>query len=261
MAVYRIWYTGNLQMSRSRHTWVVRLASLVVLIAPFLAQAVPLTGDPEEDTTGQEIISKYLDASKTQQQSMRGAQMEVNIAAKLPRMEKEGTLKALRTISKFGKITYKALGFSGDSFIKNEVITRYLAAESEVRDPRALAITPDNYKFKYKGTMRKNGSRVHVFQVTPRKRVVGLFRGELWLDAETAMPVREAGRFVKNPSMGLKKVEFVREYEIQDGVAILKHIESTADVRIVGRAELSIDFSNFTRQESADDGPAPSSNR
>ena len=28
------------------------------------------------------------------------------------------------------------------------------------------------------------------------------------------------GSFVKNPSVFLKKVEFVREYEIHDGVAI-----------------------------------------
>lgn len=238
----------------------MRLAGLVVLIVPFLARAVPLAADPEEDA-GQEIITKYLDASKAQQQSMRGGQMEVAILAKLPRMEKQGTLKALRTMSKLGKITYKALGFSGDSFIKSQVITRYLAAESEVHDPGALAITPVNYKFKYKGTTGKNGRQVHIFQVTPRKKAVGLFRGEIWLDAKTAMPVREQGRFVKNPSIGLKKIEFVREYEIQDGVAIPKHIQSTADVRIVGRAELSIDFSNFTRQESAEETPAPSSNQ
>ncbi|HML18934.1 MAG TPA: hypothetical protein VK419_18005 [Bryobacteraceae bacterium] len=239
---------------------LVRLAGVVVLIAPFLAQAAPPAAEPEEDAASQVIITKYLDAAKTQQRSMRGAQMEVRIAAKLPRLEKQGTLKALRTISKFGKITYKALGFSGDSFIKNEVITRYLSAESEVHDPGALAITPANYKFKYKGAMNQNGRRVQILQVTPRKKMVGLFRGEIWMDAETAMPVREAGRFVKNPSIGLKKVEFVREYEIQDGVAIPTHIESTADVRVVGRAELSIDFSNFTRQESAEDA-APDSNR
>lgn len=248
-------------MSRLRHLRAVRLAGLAVLIVPFLAQAVPLTGDPEEDVTGQQIISKYLDASKTQQENMRGAQMEVRIAAKLPSMEKQGTLKALRSISKFGKITYKALGFSGDNFIKNEVITRYLAAESDVRNPGALAITPANYKFRYKGSVGRNGRFVYIFQVTPKKKVVGLFKGEMWLDAETALPVREAGRFVKNPSIGLKKVEFVREYEIHDGVAVPTHIHSTADVRIVGKAELSIDFSNFTRQENADDDPPPSSNR
>lgn len=239
---------------------MVRLAGLALLVMPFLAPAVPLAGDSGEDAASREIISKYLDATRTQQQSLRGAQMEVRIAAKLPRLEKQGTLKALRKISRFGKITYRALGFSGDNFIKNEVITRYLAAESEVRDPGALAITPMNYKFKYKGTMVKEGRQLHIFQVTPRKKVVGLFRGEIWLDAETAMPVREAGRFVKNPSIGLKKVEFVRDYEIQDGVAIPKHIQSTADVRIVGRAELSIDFSNFTK-ESADAADSSVSNR
>ena len=246
-------------MSRFRHISLVRLAGLVVLMTPVLLRSAPHTADTEEDGASQEIISKYVGATQVQQQSMRGAQMEVFIAATLPRMEKQGTLKALRTISRFGKITYKALGFSGDNFIKNEVITRYLSAESEVRDPSALAITPANYKFKYKGTMGKNGQQVHIFQVTPRKKVVGLFRGEIWLDAKTAMPVREAGRFVKNPSIGLKKVEFVREYEIQDGVAIPKHIQSTADVRIIGRAELSIDFSNYTKPENADDAQAQAS--
>ena len=74
------------------------------------------------------------------------------------------------------------------------------------------------------------------FQVSPRRKAVGLFHGELWLDAETALPLRESGRFVKSPSVFLKKIEFVREYQIQNGVAIPKHIESKADVRVFGRA-------------------------
>ena len=78
---------------------------------------------------------------------------------------------------------------------------------------------------------------------------MGLFKGELWLDAETGMPVRESGEFVKNPSVFLKKIAFVRDYEIQGGVAIPKHIESTVDTRLVGRAELSIEFTNFRHPE------------
>ena len=137
-------------MSRSRHTRLVRLAGLVVLIAPFLAQAVPLTADPEEDPASQEIISKYLDASKTQKEShARARRWKSASKPELPRLEKQGTLKALRRISKLGMITYKALGFSGDNMIKNEVIARYLRRrKSETRD---IGITPANYKFKYKG--------------------------------------------------------------------------------------------------------------
>ena len=229
------------------------LACAYLALAGALVSASESGGDPET----QEILNKYMAARETQKQALRGAQMQVDIDAKLPRLEKQGTLKALRRISKLGKITYKALGFSGDNTIKNEVITRYLAAESEAPEN---AIVPANYKFKYKGEAQRDGQNVQVFQVTPRKKRVGMFKGELWLDAATAMPVREAGRLVKTPSVFLKKVDFVNEYEIRNGIAIPKRFQSTADVRVFGRAELNVDFSNFTRQENAD-GLAASSNR
>jgi hypothetical protein len=204
------------------------------------------------------IVEKYLEATRTQKEAMRGVQMEVSLEARLPRLEKHGRLRALRTISKLGMITYKALGFSGDSMIKNQVIARYLDGESQTRD---IGITRANYKFKYKGQVQRDGRKVYVLQVTPRKKVVGLFRGELWLDAETAMPVREAGQFVKSPSMFLKKIEFVRDYQMQDGVAVPKHVESTANVRVLGRAELSIDYSNISRQDFAEDAALATPNR
>ena len=84
--------------------------------------------------------------------------------------------------------------------------------------------------------------------------MVGLFKGELWVDTETGMPVRESGQFVKSPSVFLKKIAFVRDYELQDnGVSIPAHIESMVDTRIVGRAELEISFSKFTRPTGDDD--------
>ena len=224
------------------------LASLALAV-PTAVRALPAGGSA--DDSGVEILNKFLNATRTQQETLRGAQMEVNISAKLPKLEKQGALRALRRISRLGQITYKALGFSGDSSIKQEVITRYLAAESEARDTGSIAITPTNYKFKYKGAVEQDGREVRIFQITPKKKKIGLFRGELWLDAETGMPVREAGQFVKNPSVFLKKIEFVQDFELQDGVAIPKHFAGTVDTRLVGRAELSIDFSNFSRAEIA----------
>jgi hypothetical protein len=198
------------------------------------------------------IVTKYVDATHAQQEAMRGVQMEVDIDAQIPSLEKHGRLRALRKISRLGVITYKALGFSGDNTVKQEVITRYLAAESEGRENGTIAISPVNYKFKLKGEMERAGRRVDILQITPRKKMVGLFKGELWVDAETGMPVRETGQFVKSPSVFLKKIAFQRDYEIQNGISIPAHIESTVDTRIVGRAELEISFSNFT-QQSADE--------
>ncbi|HUA83827.1 MAG TPA: hypothetical protein VMB85_08200 [Bryobacteraceae bacterium] len=230
-----------------------RVFSRIVLGAGVcLAFALPFLRAAEsgEGADTQQILTRYLSARRTQRDSLRGVEMQVKIVAKLPRLEKQGTLKALRRISKLGKITYKALGFSGDSTIKDEIIARYLSAESQSPE---TAITPVNYKFKYRGRANQDGRLVQIFQITPRKKRVGMFKGELWLDAETAMPVRESGRLVKTPSVFLKKVEFVNEYEIQNGVAIPKRFESKADVRIFGRAELNVDFSNFSRAETTDE--------
>jgi len=202
------------------------------------------------------IIDKYVDATHVQEESLRGLQMEVNIDAQLPKLEKHGKLRALRKISLLGKITYKALGFSGDNTVKKEVITRYLAAESAARENGTIAITPANYKFRYAGRLVQNGVITQIMDITPKKKAVGLFKGQIWIDAVSGMPVREVGQFVKTPSVFLKKIAFVRDYEIRNGVAFPSHIQSTVDTRIVGRAELEINFSNFTRENSSDDEPA-----
>jgi hypothetical protein len=207
----------------------------------------------EADDATLDIVNKYLDATKVQQAALRGCQMDVDIDAKLPRLEKQGKLRALRIVSRLGQIIYKGLDFTGDNTIKKEVIARYLEAESQARDDGSMAISPENYKFRLKAKLTQNENVTYIFQLTPKKKRQGLFKGELWLDAATGMPVRESGQLVKNPSVFLKKVEFVREYQLENGVALPSHIESTVDTRIAGKAELSINFSHFTHEHDVDE--------
>lgn len=217
---------------------------------------VPLYADGagEADDSKSEIVTRYLDARRTQAEALRGVQMEASIDAKLPRLEKQGKMRVLRKISRLGKISFRMLGFQGDDTIKQEVIARYLNLESESTDKPDISVTPDNYKFHLKATMSDGGHRTYIFQVTPKRKAVGLFKGELWLDAQTGMPLRESGQLVKNPSIFLKKVVFVHDYQLKDGVSIPKHIESTVDTRIAGRAQLEIEFTNFAKAED-DDSP------
>jgi hypothetical protein len=199
-----------------------------------------------------DIVARYMDARRTQAEVLRGVQMECEISAKLPRLEKQGRMQVLRKISRFGKISFRMLGFQGDSTIKQEVIARYLNLESDSSDSSTIAITPDNYKFRLKTTISDGVRRTYIFQLAPKRKAVGLFKGELWLDAETGMPLRESGQLVKSPSIFLKKVEFVHDYQMKDGVSIPKHIQSTVDTRIAGRAELNIEFTNFAKAEDDD---------
>ena len=203
------------------------------------------------------LITKYQTATIAQQKVLRGVQMQVDIDAKLTKLEKTGKFRGLRSISKLGSITYKMLGFSGDNTIKKEVIARYLQSDADSHDNALPAITPANYKFREKAVLENAGRKTYIFAIKPRKKQVGLFEGELWLDAETGMPVREAGRFVKNPSVFLKTVDFVRDYEIRDGISYPKTIQSTADVRVFGKAELNISFSNYTKADASDEEQVP----
>jgi hypothetical protein len=200
------------------------------------------------------IVESYCAASRSQQQSLKGASMDIEIAATLPKLKKQGKLHALRRISALGRITYEMLRFEGDGTVKNQVITRYLTEEAKLQKEQApsVAVTPENYKFKYKGKSAWNGRDVHVFQLTPRKKREGLYKGEIWIDAATYLRVRESGYLVKNQSILLKRVEFVRNYEIQDGIAVPRRVESVVQTRLFGKAELTIDFTNFSIDGSAE---------
>lgn len=209
--------------------------------------AADLTAPPPVAASEAEVVGRYLTASQRQQTALRGVSMEVDIDANVPKLQRQGKLHALRNISKVGKITYRMLGFNGDNSVKKDVIARYLSAEIESQAGPNISISPDNYKFKLKGLRDEGNGAYYVLAVCPRKKMVGLFKGEIWLDRQTYLPVRESGRFVKNPSVFLKKMEFIKTYAVQDGVAIPQSLRSYVDTRLFGPVELSIDFTHFAK--------------
>ena len=205
------------------------------------------------------VVQQYLETAQIRETALRGVEMQVEIGAELPKLEKTGSLSAVRRISCGGQVTYTVLESTGDLRVRREIINRYLAAESQGRNAGSISITPANYELRLKSTIGPEGHRVQIFRIKPRRKKVGLFKGELWLDAKTGMPLREDGQFVKVPSIFLKSIRFVRAYEIRDGVSIPTSIESTLETRFMGRVEVNIHFHNLTYQSSSrcgSQGPA-----
>jgi hypothetical protein len=215
-----------------------------VWTAIFTVSAVAATASAPSDA----IVANYCTASQIQAQTTRGASMDVQIDASLPKLKKHGRLHALRRISPLGLIRYERAQFEGDRVVIREVISRYLTAEVDAQKAQSaeFAVTPRNYKFKSKGMNQSDGQDVYVFEVTPRQKREKLFKGEVWIDARTFLKVRESGYLVKNPDFMVKKVNFIRKYEILDGISVPRQEQSVADVRLFGKVELTIDFSNFS---------------
>lgn len=194
------------------------------------------------------VVQQYCDATRGQEQLMQGSSMSVVIAASLPKLKKQGKLHALRRVSALGRITYEILGFEGDGTIKKQIINRYLSAEAEAQEEPTLsvAITPENYKFTRMRKTQLEGRDTYLFDVSPKHKRQGLFQGQLWIDSATFLRVQESGYLVKSPSVMLKKVAFMRKYQIRDGIAVPRQEQSVIDTRLgVGQAEMTIDFSDF----------------
>lgn len=264
------------------------LLNRIVFILFALTVVLPLSADPDlKEQLGEELFAKYQNALRGQQDAVKDVNMEVLMEGSIPKLKKQGKMSALKNVSSVGRVTWKLLGFWGDDTVKKEVMARYMQAEQEAANKVAankeaadkeaaakqdvanrheddkkkdddddekkkngdISITADNYNYKYKGLNQRNNRPVHIFELKPKHKRVGLFKGELWLDPETFLPVREAGRLVKNPSVFVKKMEFIRDYEIRDGVAYLKRMESQTDTRLVGRANLNIEYANIQKHE------------
>ena len=246
----------SLRKSKLKHPTLAAASAVLLLSSVVFGADTDDASQPQGASA--DIINKYLQATQTREDALRGVSMEVEITADVPSLQEHGRLHALRSISKVGQITYHVLGFQGSNTIKNHVIARYLQAEQQGQGDESLAITPTNYKFKFRGEKEQNGHNVYVFQLSPHKKRVGLFKGEMWLDTKTYLPLYEKGRFVKSPSIFFKKVEFTRAFAIQNGVAVPQSLSSTINVRLIGKVELNINYSNFmpSPDATASDGSA-----
>ncbi len=187
-----------------------------------------------------------LHLNKSRNRILRGVSMVTRFAGKLTKLDKVARVEARRHVAVDGAVDYDLIAKEGDKTIQKELINRFIGTEMDPHHAASgeVAITPENYKFKFKGTREENGRSVDVFELHPKKKRVGLFKGEIWMDTETGLSVHEAGTFVKSPSVFLKDIRFVRDYEIRDGFALPKSTSIYTKTRFWGMAELEVNYSD-----------------
>jgi len=193
-------------------------------------------------------LQVYRNRASLQAEQLSSYSATTLIQAELPDTQQAGEYELERQYSAPRKLAFKAVRFSGDNFVKSNVILRLLQSEVshvEKDDPSLNAITPANYKFSYKGTSQLDGHVVHVYHIKPRQKRAGLFKGRIFLDAYTASIVRAEGKLVKSPSIFIKKIEFAQDYADIDTFTFPVHIHSEAQTRIVGRAIVDIRYSDY----------------
>ncbi len=132
----------------------------------------------EPDDATNPIVDKFLNATRIQQDALRGTRMEVEIDAKLPKLKEQGKLRVLKFISRLGKISITKLGeFVGDRTVEKEVIARYLELDSDNPETSAIAITPANYHFRLKTRMTVGDTRIVRFRAEAQEKCGRVVQG------------------------------------------------------------------------------------
>lgn len=228
-------------------------ASTLPLVLPFTANSGAFTADARFSVPPVPIalprmapelaLRAYEQKSAVQSSALASYSSTTVIRASLPEVSQSGEYELQRHYSAPHNLEFKAIRFIGDGFVKTNVIARLLQSEVDhvqKDDLGSTALTTANYKFSAKGTTQIGGRTVHVFQVKPRKKRVGLFKGRIYLDAYTGSLVRAEGNVVKSPSFFVKKIEFVQDYEDIGSFTFPVHIHSEAQARLVGKTIVDI---------------------
>ncbi len=171
------------------------------------------------------------------------------ITAELPQSKQRGVFELERRYAAPKTLQFVPVQFSGDGFVKHNVINRLLQQEvdrTEKQNGAQTAITERNYKFTYKGESEIDGRSVHVYSVKPRTTVPGLFKGHVYLDVLTGAMLRAEGKLEKSPSFFIKKIDFVTDYADLNGFSLPIHIHSVTDARIIGRVVMDISTTGYS---------------
>ena len=181
------------------------------------------------------------------------ASVPFRIIVELPKLHKHGVLRGLRVITGAGRVAYTQLQFVGDNLVRTAVIGRFLSADAKLQaGSEPVGIGPADYRLSYRRTARYADRTAFVFSAEPKRRRGGLFKGELWIDTETARPLREWGELIKSPSVFLHNVYFVRDYASSSGEPSIKRIVVKLEAAFAGPVELTM-WLDEPRAEAAED--------
>jgi len=219
---------------------------------PTLARDLAITSSPQ--LSPDLALATYQRGLELQANQLAGYTAISRIDAELPDSAQKAEYELQQHYSAPASLEFSAVHSSGDAFVKSNVIIRLLQSEVDhVRhhEQSETAINSANYRFSYKGASQLNGTPVHVYEVKPHAKRVGLFKGKIYVDAVAGHLLRAQGRIVRSPSFFIKKIDFVQDYAMLDGFTLPVHTHSEAQTRIIGRAVVDITNRDYHTESAA----------
>lgn len=153
-----------------------------------------------------------------------------------------GWLEADTAFTMAAGLQYEVTAEGGSGFIRSRILRSLLQEEQQLiasGGSAGVAISPANYRLT-PGAIDAQGLARVVLQ--PLRKEKPLIVGQLFLAPDDGRIVRIEGRLARNPSFWVTRVDIVRTYRRINGVAVPVLLESTAQLRFLGRSTLRMTY-------------------
>lgn len=145
---------------------------------------------------------------------------------------------------------FTVVSATGSKLVIEKVFQKLLQAEKEALredDERLAALDSENYTFKLLGvepSTPQNGF-LYAVSVEPKTKNKFLYRGTIWIDGKDFAVVRIKAEPAKNPSFWTKHSQIEHEYVKLGDFWLPAHNHSVSTIRFGGRADLTIEYTNY----------------
>ena len=209
---------------------------LAVAVALSTASVLQLSVPVEPDPGSTSAMEKFLAQPSTPHSYRASRRLEARGSGQ------QGWLDARTDFTPSRGFEYEVTAEGGSGYIRSRVLRSLLEEERRLIARGAsgdVALSAANYTFTGDGIDAQGLARV---AMRPLRKERPLIIGRMFLTPDEGELVRVEGRLAKNPSLWISRVDVVRSYRRINGVLLPVLLESTAQLRLLGRSTLRMTY-------------------
>jgi hypothetical protein len=195
-----------------------------------------------------QIVQKLADGEKKRADDLKGytEQRRYSVTYRGFPASLSATIVVEATYDAPDNKQFHVISQTGSKMLADHVLKKLLQAEEEAaQNPSKTAPTTANYTFTLLNEQIVDGRPCYVLQVEPKTDSRLLYRGTIWVDADDFAVAKIEGEPARNPSFWIRQTK-IHHVNAKTGEFWLpEHNESDTDVRMGGRATLTIDYGAY----------------
>ena len=237
------------------------LAAALLLPGPFAAAqkvdaainnlsdpAVAAGSEATNHLSTDDIVQKLADGEKKRAEDLKGytEQRRYSVSYQGFPANLSATIVVEATYAAPGNKQFQIVSQTGSKMLADHVLKKLLEAEEEAAaDPSKTAPTTANYSFTLVAQQMVDGRPCYVLQVEPKTNSKLLYRGTIWVDADDFAVAKIEAQPARNPSFWIRDTK-IHHVNVKTGEFWLpERNQSETDVRMGGRATLTIDYGTY----------------